>query len=281
MGRFLVLGGVYDPVVDRVAASLREATHQVTLLENVWRVGITVPVGLNGRSASVTLDGEELALDAFDGIVVSALVATGGLTDISADDAYAEEEFLAAWLALLNSAPCRVINRAALHPPSSWCDPIITRAVAREVGVPTLSELIVTPALPDAAGGPARGAYSDLADRSIVFAERARAAGGGERHYSVCLLEQDAACLCCIRAGDTFLPARVLDNHLVPSADADGLPAASRTLLDELSLDYAFCIYYQSGGGPRFSRVCTSPPFPLDETLAAAAAAALARELAG
>lgn len=248
-------------------------------VQNVWRLGVSLAIGEAGSSGGIVLDGEPVAIDDLDGVVVGGLVAAGGLMDVGSDAAYAEEEFAATWLALLASARCRVVNRAATQSPLGVHDAILTRTIARGIGVPTLHEIIRAPGS-DAASGPApSGAYTDLADRSSLFGGGALDATRRARHYSICLLADTAPCVCCIRAGERFISARVEEDRLVEADEDRELASASALLLDHLSLEYAYCVYYATRSGPKFARAYTWPPLPMEPALTVEAARALTRHL--
>ncbi len=75
---------------------------------------------------------------------MSGLACVAAPTFSSEDSRYLEQETFAAWIALLQHAPCRVLNRPSLRHPSVWAEPLYTRRIARELGVPTLFDDLCT-----------------------------------------------------------------------------------------------------------------------------------------
>jgi hypothetical protein len=142
-GETLFLTSHLDLVLRQVGQSLTRRGYRVLVMSNIASSALTVRVPRGDRTkASCYLKNFRLPEHARRSIVVAdlAIHSLHGLSE--ADTQYASQEFLAAWMALLASSPCKVVNRPSTEYPHHIWTSLQYREFARHAGVRTVDEEI-------------------------------------------------------------------------------------------------------------------------------------------
>jgi hypothetical protein len=265
----LLLGQSTDPVLARLQQGLLAADLDAPLIPNLALAGVTVGDGSDGEASHLQLDGRTLLASGLRGIVVAQMVAQP-LVPLDAEDrSYASAEIFATWLMLLAIAPCPVVNRPGEHSNYSWESPLHLRALARSLGLPVIDEVIAsTRSLARRTDLKVGQACLDIANVASFWWSGAAMLQPGYL-YSVTDHGQDDPFVVTSRAGGECLSVDLApDGSTRPSAAkvAAASSAITLRLLDELNLDYGFCVHSLAGGEVRFSRLLTTAPafLPVD-----------------
>jgi len=269
----LLLGSPNDTVLLQTQDGLTRNGVRAYVVPNVSLVNISVPLGVDNVEAKIIIDSKPLPLRSAKAFLVSHVTAASKDVLDSSDTQYAEHEAYASWLALLSMVPCRVINRPSTRIPVMHYNSMQIRSFARALGVPTVKEEICSKR--ELTRRKQRGenlACIDLSNQQPFCLADGYPIEGG-RLYSILDVPCDTTYAITVRIVDEFLTFSYAPSQgMFPTTDVlqQQLKDSSRTLLDALSLTYAYCIYaFQSYQQeiPEFIRLYTSNPSFLPQSL--------------
>lgn len=267
--QILLIGGEQDALLLRTRALLAAPGKRVHLVANAAEARLSLALGSTAVRTLVVVDGEPLPMAGIECIVVTQLAAVASPLLAADDQSYASAEALAAWLAFLASAPCRVVNRPSANYNILLQSPLHVRAFARH-HVPTVDDLIVDGrALAGRRRRGERSAAIDLSNDQPFWLASSYAPASGSL---VSLIDHDEAApfAVTLRVGADCLTVPygpAAQAPLRPDARAQAEQAAV-TLLDALGLDLGCCVFSLSDTIARFSRLFTGAwPFVGEQAL--------------
>jgi len=263
MKPLLLISTLYhDPVFERVRQLHQAATWLVT---NLCDTQATVDIGGPSPHDRILLNNYSFQTGDLYGIVVSGMPcrATPGYSPN--DSRYIEHETVAAWMALLRTARCRVLNRPHFETAPAIFQTLHVRAVARAAGIPTIDDHICSGA--DLLGMRMLGdeiACVDLYDQSTFWLSAAHSIDD-KRMYSATSLTKTAEQIMLAYVGgrcysDLIPVAGHLESkNLTQSIRAEATSIAKH-LANLLELDYAFYAFSLVSGHLQFCRAYTFWP---------------------
>jgi hypothetical protein len=267
----LLLGDPFDSVLLGVRDQFTGKGMTVHVLSNLFPVNLSLPLGTNPVEAKIIVNGTPVPIKDTSGIVVSKILLGLKSGAMEASDAqYAEYEVYSAWLALLTMAPCTVMNRPGGRIPALTCNSTQIRSFARSLGIPTAKEEICNRS--QLVRRKRRGenvSCIDLWSQRAFYLNDDYPIESG-RLYSVVEVPTTARYAITIRVADEFSTfIYEAGKGMFPTYDSlqEQLSSYSRTLLDALSLSYAYCSYSLQRDIPEFTRIFTwAPAFLSSET---------------